>query len=41
MVEHLTDLARLPRRGAPFFAVPLKVAGLATFPVRAFATLPD
>ncbi len=39
IVEHLTGLAALPRTGARFFAVPVKVAGLATFPVRAFAVL--
>lgn len=37
IVEHLTGLAALPRTGARLFAVPVKVAGLATFPVRAFA----
>ncbi len=37
IVEHLTGLAVLPRTGTRFFAVPVKVAGLATFPVRAFA----
>jgi kynurenine formamidase len=40
IVEHLTALDRLPRTGATFTAVPVKVAGLSTFPVRAFATLP-
>jgi kynurenine formamidase len=41
IVEHLTGLDALPRTGATFTAVPVKVAGLSTFPVRAFATLPD
>ena len=41
IVEHLTDLDRLPATGATFTAVPVKVAGMSTFPVRAFATLPD
>lgn len=41
IVEHLTGLEALPTRGARFTAVPIKVAGLGTFPVRAFATLPD
>ncbi len=41
VVEHLTGLDRLPPTGATFTAVPPKIAGLATFPVRAFATLPD
>jgi arylformamidase len=37
VVEHLTNLEHLPLRGAIFTAVPVKVAGMATFPVRAFA----
>ncbi len=37
IVEHLTNLAALPARGFRFFAVPPKVAGMGTFPVRAFA----
>ncbi|CAM4049311.1 cyclase family protein [Nocardiopsis rhodophaea] len=37
VVEHLCDLGRLPAEGFAFFAVPVKVRGLATFPVRAFA----
>lgn len=37
IVEHLTNLAALPDRGSRFFAVPVKVKGLGTFPVRAFA----
>jgi arylformamidase len=41
VVEHLTALDQLPPRGATFTAVPVKVAGLSTFPVRAFAALPD
>lgn len=36
IVEHLTGLARLPESGFGFFAVPVKVKGLGTFPVRAF-----
>jgi kynurenine formamidase len=38
VVEHLTNLGELPG-GEPFevFAVPVKVAGMGTFPVRAFA----
>lgn len=39
IVEHLTNLAALPHRGARFTAVPPKIAGLGTFTVRAFATL--
>jgi kynurenine formamidase len=39
IVEHLTRLDALPVTGARFFAVPPKVRGLGTFPVRAFAKL--
>ena len=39
IVEHLCSLAALPDRGARFFAVPVKVKGMGTFPVRAFARL--
>jgi kynurenine formamidase len=41
IVEHLTGLDALPTSGARFFAVPIKVAGLGTFAVRAFATIAD
>jgi kynurenine formamidase len=41
VVEHLTGLSALPPTGATFSAVPVKVAGMSTFPVRAFASLPD
>jgi kynurenine formamidase len=41
VVEHLTGLDQLPATGATFSAVPVKVAGLSTFPVRAFAAVPD
>jgi arylformamidase len=41
VVEHLTGLAALPASGATFTAVPPKVVGMSTFPVRAFATLAD
>lgn len=37
IVEHLTALAELPASGFRFFAVPVKVRGMGTFPVRAFA----
>jgi arylformamidase len=37
IVEHLTGLAGLPPTGWRFFAVPPRVRGMATFPVRAFA----
>jgi kynurenine formamidase len=35
--EHLTNLGALPGSGFRFSAVPPKVAGMGTFPVRAFA----
>jgi len=35
--EHLTNLEALPNDGFRFTAVPPKVAGMGTFPVRAFA----
>ena len=37
IVEHLTRLGPLPDSGSRFFAVPAKVKGFGTFPVRAFA----
>jgi len=37
IVEHLCGLSVLPARGFKFFAVPVKVKGMGTFPVRAFA----
>jgi len=37
IVEHLTRLDELPDDGFEFFAVPAKIRGLGTFPVRAFA----
>jgi kynurenine formamidase len=37
IVEHLRGLEQLPASGARFFAVPPKVVGFGTFPVRAFA----
>jgi arylformamidase len=40
VVEHLTALERLPARDARFTAVPPRVEGFGTFPVRAFAELP-
>jgi kynurenine formamidase len=39
IVEHLRGLAAVPDRGARFFAVPVKVKGMGTFPVRAFVKL--
>jgi kynurenine formamidase len=37
LVEHLTDLGALPPEGWRFFAVPPRISGMATFPIRAFA----
>lgn len=37
VVEHLTRLERLPQGPFRFFAVPVKVRGMGSFPVRAFA----
>jgi kynurenine formamidase len=37
--EHLTNLGALPDSGFRFSAVPPKVAGMGTFPVRAFAEI--
>jgi arylformamidase len=39
VAEHLCDLERLPLSGFVFSAVPAKVKGFGTFPVRAFAKL--
>jgi kynurenine formamidase len=36
--EHLTNLGGLPADGYRFSAVPVKVRGMGTFPVRAYAT---
>jgi kynurenine formamidase len=41
IVEHLCGLERLPDAGFRFFAVPVKVRAFGTFPVRAFAVIPD
>jgi kynurenine formamidase len=37
IVEHMTNLGALPDAGFRFFAVPPKVKGIGSFPVRAFA----
>jgi arylformamidase len=37
--EHLTNLGALPGAGFRFSAVPVKVKGMGTFPVRAFAVV--
>ncbi len=39
IVEHLCKLASLPDTGFRFFAVPVKVRGMGTFPIRAFGIL--
>ncbi|SCG42149.1 cyclase family protein [Micromonospora inositola] len=39
VVEHLTGLDALPPTGFRFTAAPPRVAGMGTFPVRAFATI--
>jgi arylformamidase len=39
IVEHLCDLGSLPDEGFRFSAVPAKVAGMGSWPVRAFAEL--
>jgi arylformamidase len=41
IVEHLTGLERMPEEGGRFFAVPVKVKGMGTFPVRAFGITED
>ena len=40
IVEHMRGLEALPRDGARFYAVPVKVKRFGTFPVRAFAVTP-
>lgn len=37
--EHMTNLGALPDQGFAFTAVPPKIAGMGTFPVRAFAVM--
>ena len=39
IVEHLCNLSALPGEGFKFFAVPVKVKGMGTFPVRAFGVI--
>jgi arylformamidase len=39
IVEHMTNLESLPNAGFRFFAVPVKVEGFGTFPVRAFGII--
>ncbi len=40
VIEHLTGLERLPEPSSRFTAVPPKIEGFGTFPVRAFARIP-
>jgi arylformamidase len=39
IVEHMTGLEPLPDNGFRFYAVPVKVKGFGTFPIRAFAVV--
>jgi len=39
IVEHLCNLGALPRDGFRFWAVPARVAGMGSWPVRAFAAV--
>ncbi len=39
IVEHMCNLSELSNRPFKFFAVPVKVKGMGTFPVRAFAVV--
>jgi arylformamidase len=39
--EHFTNLGALPRRGARLHAAPVKMRGVGTFPVRAYAIVAD
>jgi arylformamidase len=41
IVEHLCGLEQLPPDGFRFSAVPVKVRGMGTFPVRAYAIVPS
>lgn len=40
IVEHLRGLGAVPETGSRFSAVPVKVRGCGTFPVRAFVSMP-
>jgi arylformamidase len=40
IVEHLCHLEALPDSGFAFYAVPVKIKGFGTFPVRAFGVVP-
>jgi kynurenine formamidase len=39
IVENLTNLGRIPGRGFTFHAAPVKIAGAASFPIRAYAVM--
>ena len=39
IVEHMRGLGQVPERGGTFPAVPVKVKGFGTFPVRAFVSV--
>jgi kynurenine formamidase len=39
--EHMTNLGALPDSGFAFTAVPPKITGMGSFPVRAFAEIRD
>ena len=39
IIEHMSNLDQLPEDGFKFFAVPVKIKGMGTFPVRAFAII--
>lgn len=39
IIEHMTGLEKLPGSGFRFFAVPPRIEGMATFPVRSFAII--
>jgi kynurenine formamidase len=41
IIEHLTNLNDIPDEGARLIALPAPVQGMASFPVRAVAVLPD
>jgi kynurenine formamidase len=41
IVEHLTGLENLPDKGFRFFAAPVKVKGMGSFPIRAIAIVDD
>lgn len=39
--EHMTNLEKVPSKGAKFYAVPPKITGMGTFPVRAFVQVSE